>query len=458
MTARKCKIWHHLERSGPGKVFLVEQQVVENAAGEGGSLPEPGQAPEWRTARRNLFIAQGFDGVEFGGFHRRPDAENEADTDADGDARGSGPKRHDALPGKGHADQDHEAVDEKQGDQAAGARQGHSFEQELPGDVATFRAHGLAHTDFPGALGDTDEHDVHHTDAADEQPNRTQDDGRERDFVDNVMELLHLLLGGSNGEIVGTAEGNAPTPLEHYADLIDGLFEHTGIRLRAKIDVIGGGINLLHGVEGEEHTAVFFVGAESALSLFQNADDLKGGAINEGVLSDSTTLREEHGRDIFAEEHDFFLVQVVTFADEAALAQSGIGIDDPEIGLHATKVDRRYPASPGANGMRRFPRRSDPGGHTFHRRAGFAKDGSILDGQGFALAFLESRRAVVAVLPLADEGGVGADLLNFFFDFLVEAGNQRGNQHDHADPEDDTEDGEGAAQFVRAQGVHGLQE
>src|SRR6516162_2522232 len=311
-------------------------------------------------SRKELLIAQGFDGVETGSFHSRPDAEDEADTDADGDACGGGPQRHDALPGKGRADQDHEAVDEKQGDQATGARQGHGFEQELPGDVAVFGADGLAHTDFPGALRDTDEHDVHHTDATDEQPNRTQDDGRERDFVDNVMELLHLLLGGGNGEIVGTAGGNAPTPLEHFADLIDGLFEHTGIRLRAKIDVIGGGINLLHGVEGEEHTAVFFVGAESALSLFQNADDLKGGAINEGVLSDSTTLREEHGRDIFAEEHDFFLVQVVTFADEAALAQSGVGIDDPEIGLHATKVDRRYLASPGANGMRRFPRRSDP--------------------------------------------------------------------------------------------------
>src|SRR5260370_13883934 len=98
-----------------------------------------------------LFVAQGFDGVELGGFHGRPDAEDETDADADDDASGGGPHGHAAPPLQGHADEQDEAVDEEEGDDAACCGEGHGFELELPGDVATAGAAGFRHPNFAGA-------------------------------------------------------------------------------------------------------------------------------------------------------------------------------------------------------------------------------------------------------------------------------------------------------------------
>ncbi len=43
------------------------------------------------------------------------------------------------------------------------------FGEELPDDVAAARADGFANADFARALRDRHQHDVHHTNAADEQ-------------------------------------------------------------------------------------------------------------------------------------------------------------------------------------------------------------------------------------------------------------------------------------------------
>ena len=53
---------------------------------------------------------------------------------------------------------------------AAEERQRHRLEQKLPDDIFSPRADRFADADLVRALGDADQHDVHHADAADEQP------------------------------------------------------------------------------------------------------------------------------------------------------------------------------------------------------------------------------------------------------------------------------------------------
>src|SRR6266851_5842283 len=197
-----------------------------------------------------LFVAEGFDGVELGGFHGRPDAEDETDADADDDASGGGPHGHAAPPLQGHADEQDEAVDEEEGDDAARRGEGHGFEQELPGDVAAARADGFAHANFAGALGDAHEHDVHDAHAANEQADAAEDDGGDVNHHHDVVKLLDFLSGGANREIELAVVGDVATAAQHFGDLVDGLVEHVGIGLDAHVDFVGGGVDFAESAEG----------------------------------------------------------------------------------------------------------------------------------------------------------------------------------------------------------------
>ena len=55
-----------------------------------------------------------------------------------------------------------------------------------------------------------------------------------------------------------------------------------------------------------------------------------------------------------------------------------------------------------------------------------------------------------------ETGGIRAELLDVVLDLRVEAGDQSGYQHDHADAEHYAEDGQKTAQFVCAERVHRL--
>src|SRR5216684_5587518 len=182
-----------------------------------------------------LFVAQGFDGVELGGFHSGPDTEDETDVDADDNARGGGPHRHAATPLQGHADEQHEAIDEQEGDDAAYAGKSHGLEQELPGDITAARADRFAHANFAGALGDAHEHDVHDADAADEQTDAAEDDGGDVNHHHDVVKLLDFLSGGANREIELAVVGDVATAAQHFGGLDDGLVEHVGIGLDAHV-------------------------------------------------------------------------------------------------------------------------------------------------------------------------------------------------------------------------------
>src|SRR5690242_16523613 len=108
----------------------------------------------WTDDSASSFVAQGFYGVELGGFDGRPDAENQSYADGDGDAHDYSPQRDGGLHG-GHVRNQHgEGAEEKDAEDASRAGERHGLEEELPGDVAAARADGFADADFAGALGD----------------------------------------------------------------------------------------------------------------------------------------------------------------------------------------------------------------------------------------------------------------------------------------------------------------
>src|SRR5271170_1294440 len=109
-----------------------------------------------------LFVAQGFDGIEARGFGGRPDAEDQADADRDREADDDGPGGYDGFQRTDHGNQEDDGAADDDADDAAGSSERHSFEEELPGDIAAARADGFAHADFAGALGDGYQHDIHH--------------------------------------------------------------------------------------------------------------------------------------------------------------------------------------------------------------------------------------------------------------------------------------------------------
>src|SRR5258707_4930352 len=156
----------------------------------------------WSSVELQLFVAEGFDGVELCGLHGGPDAEDEADADADDDAEDRGPNGYTAGPFESQANEQHKTIHKDEGDEASQPCQRHGFEQKLPGDVLAFCADGFADTDLAGAFGNTDEHDVHHADPADEQADGAEENRGDRDFADDVAKFLDLFFGGVDGEIV----------------------------------------------------------------------------------------------------------------------------------------------------------------------------------------------------------------------------------------------------------------
>src|SRR4029077_9137749 len=169
----------------------------------------------------DLLVAQGFDGVEFGGFHGRPNSKEEANTHAD-DQAGHGSAHRDApMPLQGQANQQHQAVDKNKRDDSAGARQSHGFQQKLPSYVLALGADGFADTDLAGALSDAAQHDIHSAHAADEQTHGAEHYRSQCYHPDNAVEFLYFLLGGANHETILGVVSNVSTAAEKFRGLID---------------------------------------------------------------------------------------------------------------------------------------------------------------------------------------------------------------------------------------------
>ena len=144
------------------------------------------------------------------------------------EADNDGPRRNDGLQRTHQGDQQNDPAPHQDADDAAGAGESHGFEKKLPGNVLAARPDRLAHADLARALGDGDQHDVHHAHSADQQANRAEHDHGEHDAADDVVELLHHLDLRLDGKIVRFVVGNVAAAAQHFADLVHGRVEFSG--------------------------------------------------------------------------------------------------------------------------------------------------------------------------------------------------------------------------------------
>src|SRR5262249_39589780 len=152
---------------------------------------------------------------------------------------------------------------------------------------------------------------------ANQQADRTQHHGGNRDHRHDAVELTDLHFGSFNREIVLGVVGDVAATAQHLGRLIDGLVQQVGIGLKTDSVFVGPGIDLLESVVGNQHAAIFVFLAEATFRLFEHANHLKIDAVDQHVFANRGNAGEKHRRNIFAEHHDFLTVQVVAFADKS---------------------------------------------------------------------------------------------------------------------------------------------
>jgi hypothetical protein len=126
--------------------------------------------PHPDASRGRLLVAQGFYGIEAGGFYGRVHAEEEADAHGDADSNQDGPEWDGGRQTRHYKmDDQADGAAEQYADDAAGAGKHNGFGEELPGDVAAARAERFAYADFARALGHGHQHDIHYAYAANQK-------------------------------------------------------------------------------------------------------------------------------------------------------------------------------------------------------------------------------------------------------------------------------------------------
>lgn len=159
------------------------------------------------------------------------DAEDNSGEAGDSEGEEDGPGGDDGfhLGEVGDADRDEDAEEDSDDPAADGEDDG--LDEELDDDVFSLRSEGAADADLAGALGDGGEHDIHDTDAADEERNGS--DGAEDDvehalgglglaeelerdnefevllLMEVAEEVLDLLLARDDGLRIGHADDEA---------------------------------------------------------------------------------------------------------------------------------------------------------------------------------------------------------------------------------------------------------
>src|SRR5450755_3782795 len=158
--------------------------------------PNPRRNRPDRGAIPLLFVAEGFDGIQTRCLDGRVETEKDSDghrhKQADQDRPG---RRFRRQRLENELDDGRYRNSENDADRASEQRQRRRLGQELENDVAAEGADGLADSDLLRPLGHGDEHDVHHSDSADQERDHGDEDHRERDAPRDALEALDQLVG-----------------------------------------------------------------------------------------------------------------------------------------------------------------------------------------------------------------------------------------------------------------------
>ena len=191
-------------------------------------------------------------------------------------------------------EEERDAGAEGDADDAADGAERDGFDQKLDEDVVALGADGFAHADFAGALGDGDQHDVHHADAADDEAYRRyrehEDENQAADFLPELEEIV----GSENRKVVRLVVGEAAFAAEKVAHFVDGLVDIIGIAGFGEDDVVFLiWVELAERGDGHVGGIVFGVGAagDALALLLKNANHGEELAVNGDFLADGVAGR-----------------------------------------------------------------------------------------------------------------------------------------------------------------------
>src|SRR6185369_10341432 len=198
------------------------------------------------------------------------------------------------------------------------------FDQELRENVVALGADGFADADFAGALGDRDQHDVHHSNAAHDQADRSyrehQDENHAADFVPQIEEIV----GGKNREIVRFVVAETPLAPQQFTGLVDGFGDALGAGgFHKEHVVLLIRIELAQRGHGHDSNVVFGIGAagDALLALFHRADHGEELAVQSDFFSDRVggRTRKKRAGCVVAEHDDRRTMLGVIFVERAAV-------------------------------------------------------------------------------------------------------------------------------------------
>ena len=267
-----------------------------------------------------LFIPQGFDGVEFGCFPGRVDAEEEAD--ADGEAEGDDDRccRDDCLEEARLGDSQGDADAAGDAQEAADDADDDGFDEELHHDVLEGRAQGFTDADFPRPFSDGDHHDVHDADAADDERNGGDTAQEEGQHGRRAGHGFHEARQVADVEVVFLAVHDVMALAQQRFDFGLDLFDFIGA---GDLDVDGADVGNAHEAflgrrQGDDDDIVLVLAHGGLALAFQDADDLVRLVVDADVLADRVGFVEEVGRDRRSDDGDAVARVEVALCDEGA--------------------------------------------------------------------------------------------------------------------------------------------
>src|SRR5918996_205152 len=148
-------------------------------------------------------MSEGHDRIEPRGLGRGVDPEHDADQRRHPDPQRDRPPLERVGERRDLGDQDRDPEPERHSGQPAEGGEDDGLGQELAHDVRSARPDRLADADLARALGDGDEHDVHHHDPPDDERDRHQAHQGGVDAGRDLPVEVEELLGRHEAEVVG---------------------------------------------------------------------------------------------------------------------------------------------------------------------------------------------------------------------------------------------------------------
>src|SRR5215213_450577 len=403
-----------------------------------------------RNVTPALLVAQSLDGVEARGLPGGPEAEDYADGRRDAYADEYRPERDEGGERRVAVRQEARDLADYQARQSPQRREHDGLDKELPENVRARRAHGLAYAYLLRALGDGDEHDVHHAD----DPNHQRDErnGREhepRRARELVVEVEQGVLRG-DAEVVLLARGNLPAAAQEVCYLV-----HRRVDVLARVGAYDdeeddeGRLDvapvLVEARQRDEDRVVARL-AEEVPQRLHHADDAEGRAVNLYLLPQRLLVREERAHNVLRQHGDVLPARDVRVGDEApALYELRervlvLGRDAEEnrrVGLLVRVAKRRGNLAPyGRDG---FDRLRDLASYRL----------GVFEGYVLAVKLLVVRRTPEARVEPRDEDGVGTQALYLVCESLVQSLNDGDHEGERDDANRHAEYGQRRAKLVR---------